>query len=109
MREIAVGMRELDRLVDQESNVAVEAVTQVAIIAELSTIETQVISLSSSTFDRSDDGMSRPVTNHLLIDENIDDFIDQIMRARYLAEANPPNYYGIGRLTGTCNACHRMR
>lgn len=103
MREMATGMRKLDHLIDQVAG------GQEAILNELSTIEAQAISLSSSTTGLSEDGMSRPVTNHLLIDENIDDFIEQIMRARLLAEADPPNYYGIGRLTGTCNACHRMR
>ena len=48
------------------------------------------------------------VTHHRRIDENIDDFIADIDRAREAAGRTNPDYYYIGRLAGACNACHLM-
>lgn len=48
-------------------------------------------------------------TGHLLIDENIDRFRSDVDTALRDASANPPNYYALGRLAGSCNACHRQR
>ncbi len=48
-------------------------------------------------------------TNHLLIDENIEDFRADVRNARKAIEAVPPNYYLAGRLSGSCLACHVKR
>lgn len=48
-------------------------------------------------------------TNHLLIDENIEDFMADVRNARQAVEADPPNYYLAGRLSGSCLACHVKR
>ena len=48
-------------------------------------------------------------TSHLLIDENIDRFQADLDIALRDASATPPNYYALGRLSGSCNACHRQR
>ena len=50
-----------------------------------------------------------PRTNHLLIDEHIDEFVADIARARRFVAEEPPNYYPAGQLSGSCNACHRRR
>ncbi len=54
-------------------------------------------------------GAGTTVTNHLLIDENIDVFKDEVRDARNQVEGDPPNYYLAGRLSGSCMACHRRR
>ncbi len=48
-------------------------------------------------------------TNHLLIDENIDEFKNQVLEALRFVEKDPPNYYLAGRLSGGCMACHQRR
>lgn len=45
-------------------------------------------------------------TNHLLIDQHIDEFRVDLQRARSAVEQTPPNYYFAGRLSGSCLACH---
>ena len=48
-------------------------------------------------------------TSHEVIVENIDRFQGDVEIAMRDASANPPNYYALGRLAGSCNACHRLR
>lgn len=48
-------------------------------------------------------------TGHPLIDENIDYFKQELDIAMRDASASPPNYYTLGRLSGSCRACHRQR
>jgi len=82
---------------------------QSSILEELTLLDELATSVSNGRNDMLHDELSGPATNHLLIDEHIDEFISRIQRARWLAEAEPPNYYAVGQLTGNCNACHRMR
>ncbi len=109
MHEMALSLSRIDSLVQQSSDTTDASRFQSDILNELETVETLASSLAPGTTDETLDGKPRPVTNHLLIDEHIDDFIAQIMHARLLAESNPPNYYGAGQLTGSCNACHQVR
>lgn len=48
-------------------------------------------------------------TNHLLIDENIEEFRADVEKALQAVETDPPNYYLAGRLSGSCLACHVKR
>ena len=48
-------------------------------------------------------------TSHLVIDEHIDDFKADVNVAMRDARADPPNYYSLGKLAGSCVACHRYR
>ncbi|MCP4472283.1 MAG: hypothetical protein GY815_16660 [Gammaproteobacteria bacterium] len=48
-------------------------------------------------------------TNHLVIDDHIDQFKMDVNNAIRNARANPPNYFALGRLTGSCVACHKYR
>lgn len=109
MHEMALSLSRIDTLVQQSSKDTDASRYQPEVLAELQKMETLASSLSSSTTGTTVDGNERPVTNHLLIDEHIDDFIGQIMHARLLVEDSPPNYYGAGQLTGNCSACHRIR
>ena len=54
-------------------------------------------------------GAGTQKTNHLLIDNNIDQFRYDVQAARAAVEAEPPNYYLAGRLSGSCLACHVRR
>lgn len=48
-------------------------------------------------------------TNHLVIDSHIDEFKSDINRAVFNARSNPPNYFALGRLSGSCTGCHKYR
>lgn len=48
-------------------------------------------------------------TNHLAIDDHIDQFKIDVNTAIRGARANPPNYFVLGRLTGSCTSCHKYR
>lgn len=54
-------------------------------------------------------GAGTQKTNHLFIDENIDQFKYDIEAARKAIADKPPNYYLAGRLSGSCIACHIRR
>ena len=109
MHEMAISLSTLDQLVQQATENSDKVRYRPLILSQLQNIETLATSVSSHSTGRTLEGDDRPKTNHLLIDEHIDDFIAQVMKARLQTEAEPPNYYGAGQLTGSCNACHRMR
>ena len=48
-------------------------------------------------------------TNHLVIDDHIDQFKIDVNIAIRNARADPPNYFAVGRLAGSCDGCHRYR
>lgn len=49
------------------------------------------------------------MTNHLVIDDHIDEFKNDVSTAIHNASANPPNYFALGRLVGSCVGCHKYR
>lgn len=48
-------------------------------------------------------------TNHLVIDDHIDQFKIDVNSAIRDARANPPNYFALGRMAGSCAGCHKYR
>jgi len=48
-------------------------------------------------------------TNHLVIDDHIDQFKIDVNNAIRNARADPPNYFALGLLTGSCVGCHKYR
>jgi hypothetical protein len=48
-------------------------------------------------------------TSHLVIDDHIDQFKSDLNLALYNVRADPPNYFALGRLSGSCAACHQYR
>jgi hypothetical protein len=48
-------------------------------------------------------------TNHLAIDDHIEEFKIDVNTAIRGARANPPNYLALGRLAGSCTSCHKYR
>ena len=48
-------------------------------------------------------------TNHLAIDDHIEEFKIDVNTAIRGARGNPPNYFALGRLAGSCTSCHKYR
>ncbi|MEQ9497921.1 MAG: hypothetical protein RIT81_13705 [Deltaproteobacteria bacterium] len=46
-------------------------------------------------------------TNHPRLDANLAHFVQEVTAARVAAEADPPNYFLAGSITGSCLHCHR--
>ena len=90
-------MREIDEiLVD---NLTVNSEQQAQIVRLLNQILASVDRL----------GADNVQTSHLLIDDHIDDFRTDVRVALNDASSDPPNYYALGLLYGSCNACHQYR
>jgi hypothetical protein len=45
-------------------------------------------------------------TNHPLISDHLEEFERNLSQARTGVEAEPPNYYLVGTIAGTCLTCH---
>ncbi len=72
--------------------------------------QARVVSLLSSINASADKlGASNIVTNHLVIDEHIDRFKSDVSVALNDARADPPSYFVLGKLSGSCVACHQYR
>lgn len=54
-------------------------------------------------------GAGNRKTNHLVLDDNIAQFRADVVASRIAIEKEPPNYFRVGRLTGSCLACHVHR
>lgn len=54
-------------------------------------------------------GLGAAGTNHLLIDAHLDQFITDLQETRLMLAATPPRFHEVGKLVGSCNACHRFR
>jgi len=48
-------------------------------------------------------------TSHLVIDDNIGQFRSDLNLALNNVRSDPPNYFALGRLRGSCAACHQYR
>ncbi|MDH3689427.1 MAG: hypothetical protein OEU36_08095 [Gammaproteobacteria bacterium] len=97
MGAFASGVARLDMLLSESDDNFAQR--REAIILQLKKME----KLSESL------GAGYQKTNHLLIDEHIDEFRADVRGARLAAEQEPPSYYLAGRLTGSCTACHMNR
>lgn len=90
-------MRRIDEILAEDSTVS--SAQQEQLIKILSSIDETVDSL----------GAGNVRTNHLLIDEHIDEFKSEVTAALRDARSDPPNYFALGRLSGGCVACHKYR
>jgi hypothetical protein len=93
-------------------SLAIRGIDQIMIQGEsLNLVDGQRIRQHLSTIDEVTDslGAGDRVTNHLLIDEHIDEFKREVRQAIRNANATPPDYYAAGRLSGNCVGCHRYR
>ena len=103
MQQLAYRMSEITNLMSSGSS---STETTEAILVQLSEMESIALGLQAR---RSASEETPLVTSHLLIDENLDDFLTDIIRAKFVVQEEPPNYFGAGQLTGSCAACHSER
>jgi hypothetical protein len=90
-------MRQLDQILLDDSTVSSEQ--QQRIIALLTKIDASTDKLGAGSVR----------TNHLVIDDHIDEFKNDVELAINNASADPPNYFALGRLAGSCVGCHKFR
>ncbi len=90
-------MSQLDEIMLDDATVSSEQQQQ--ILAVLSNIDASASRLGSGNVR----------TNHLLIDKHIDQFTLDVNTAIRDARADPPNYFALGRLSGSCAGCHKFR
>lgn len=94
---LSIYIRQIDKILSRADTVSSE--DQVRILENLSLINTTTDLL----------GAGSRYTNHLVIDDHIDQFKSNVIGAISAAKAKPPNYYPAGQLSGSCNACHQFR
>lgn len=94
---LSIYMRQIDQILLDQSTISSEQ--QAKLVQLLSSIEVSVEKLGAGSIE----------TNHLLIDDRIDLFKADVDLALRETSADPPNYYALGRLYGSCVACHQYR
>ena len=97
MALMSLYMREIDEILGD--NLTINSEQQANIVKLLNRIDASATRL----------GAGNVTTSHLLIDEHIDDFRADLRLALRDASSDPPNYYTVGRLSGSCTACHQLR
>lgn len=97
MALLSLYLRQIDQILLDGSTVSSEQ--QQRILAILSKIEKSTATL----------GAGNVRTNHLVIDDYIDQFTTDVYTAIHNASADPPNYFALGRLSGSCVGCHKLR
>ena len=90
-------MRQIDEILLDDS--AISSEQQRKIVSIVSKIDANANLLGA-------DGVR---TNHLVIDGHIDQFKTDVTVALRDASSSPPNYFALGRLSGSCLACHQYR
>lgn len=96
MALLASYMRQIDEILLDGSIVSSDQ--QQAVLKLLNNIESVTADLGGSV-----------TTNHRVIDDHIDQFKTDVDNAIRHAGASPPNYFALGRLAGSCAACHEYR
>ncbi len=97
MALLSLYMREIDAILLDDSTVS--SAQQEQIIKILSKVDNSVDSLGAGNIR----------TNHLVLDDHIDQFKSDVTVALRDASSDPPNYFALGRLSGGCVACHQFR
>lgn len=97
MALLSLYMRQIDEILLDDSTVSSEQQEQ--IIKILSKIDNSVNSLGAGNIR----------TNHLVLDDHLDQFKSDVTVALRDASSDPPNYFALGRLSGSCVACHQHR
>ena len=104
MQELADGIGEISNQMSSGNQSSRQ--TADAILVQLSKMESVALGLQARRSASQDAPL---VTSHLLIDENLDEFLTDILKAKFLVQEEPPNYFAVGQLTGSCMACHSER
>ena len=90
-------MRQIDEILSDDSTISSEQQAQIASILSLIDASTDLL------------GAGNVKTNHLIIDDHIDQFKTDVYLALRNARSDPPNYFPLGKLAGSCVACHQYR
>ena len=98
MQKMAAMVFNLDKLVTESPNLD-DIDRQYAVVEQLGEIEKVAIKL----------GAGPKKTNHFIIDNGIDRFVDEVEVARNSAQADPPQYDHAVRLIDQCRRCHIRR
>lgn len=97
MALLSFYMRQIDEILTDDSSISSEQ-------------QARIVSILTSINDSADKlGAGNTETNHLVIDDHIDQFQTDVNLALRNASANPPNYFALGKLSGSCVACHKYR
>lgn len=94
MWQLADSVSELDRVMKQPGPI------DTARRAEIKRLLTAMLATSSALQTE-----GRP-TNHPLLSEHLDQFQRNLVQTLAGVEADPPNYYLVGTIAGTCLTCH---
>jgi hypothetical protein len=70
-------------------------------------IEDILVSMGDTVNSLETSGDAR--TSHLVIDDHIGEFRSDLNLALNNVRADPPNYFALGKLRGSCAACHQYR
>lgn len=70
-------------------------------------IESILISMGDTVDSLETSGDAR--TSHLVIDDHIGEFRSDLNLALANVRADPPNYFALGKLRGSCAGCHQYR
>jgi hypothetical protein len=70
-------------------------------------IEKILISMGDTVNSLETSGDAR--TSHLVIDDHIGEFRSDLNLALNNVRSDPPNYFALGKLRGSCAACHQYR
>lgn len=97
MIKLSIYMRQIDQALLDQSTISSEQ--QAKLVQLLTSIKASVEKLDAGSVE----------TNHLLLDDRIDLFRADVNVALRDTSADPPNYYSLGRLYGSCVACHQYR
>ena len=97
MALLSLYMRQIDEILLDDSTVS--SAQQEQIIKILSKVDDSVDSL----------GAGNVRTNHLVLDDHLGQFKSDVTVAMRDASSDPPNYFALGRLSGSCVACHQHR
>lgn len=97
MAKLSIYLRQIDELMLDNATISSEQ--QARVVSILSSIDATTDKLGAGSM----------VTNHLVIDEHIDSFKSDVRLALNNARADPPSYFALGKLSGSCVACHQYR
>jgi uncharacterized protein YjcR len=97
MAQLSNYMSQIDQILADDSTISSEQQARIANI--LSLIDASADSLGAGNIE----------TNHLIIDDHIDQFKTDVNVAIRNARSDPPNYFPLGKLAGSCVACHQFR
>lgn len=95
MGDMATSLSSIDRLLDSST---LNYVPTLKIIAHLNNMLSVTNSLGEGNID----------TNHLLLNAHLDEFQTSLQSAKTDLQKRPPDYLRVGKLIGTCSACHRL-